>query len=514
MLYIFNSSDVEGYVIIAGDDHVDPVIGYSFERNFDVDNVPDALADLLMSWAKYISDMSSAPSMTRTRSAEPYTGNVVEKYETAKWSQSEPFNGLLPVFGGNRSITGCVATASSILMKYFNWPLKGTGVIPSYSFVDVFGNGRTVQEIALGHQYDYNDMLMDYSASYSSAQAEAVAVLMRDVGASVKMNYSYVSSSASTMSMLSALTSYFGYSKAARLEPSDSYMNYDWQKMLKDNIRNCGPTAVGAAGAEGRHMFILDGFTTEGYFSINFGWGGYNDGFYLMPDVEYDNDYEAVIGLVPDYNSASEYNDDIRLRAISDTYAGIYSTASEFREGVRFDCSLGAVINAAPVPFDGSIRLSLVDADGKVVEENVWGPYEINDLAPMYYLLFNPMSVTVSEIREGYRLRVYFKGEYSDAWQWARGYDEVAMDEVILRATPEDIARLTSVTISKEDRRFQFTSSVPLSFSVMNASGMVVTSGTATSFTETEIDMSGFTSGEYVFSFASGGNPYTFTLVL
>lgn len=519
LLYIFNSSDRNGYVIIAGDDNVNPVVGYSFDRSFDVENVPDALADLLASWSEYISDMRSAPSITQVRSAEHHPGNVVKKYETAKWSQGEPFNGLLPIYGGKRSITGCVATASSILMKHFNWPVKGVGVIPSYSYVDVFGTGRTVQEVALGHQYDYANMLMDYSGSYSSVQAEAVATLMRDAGAAVQMEYSYLASSASTIDMLKALTSYFGFSKEARIETSDTYINYEWQEKLKNNIRNCGPTPIGASGKEGRHMFILDGYTTDGYFSINFGWGGLDDGYYLLPEAEYNMTYEAIVGLVPDRDGSTSYCDDIKLKAIFDNagnavYKGLYGLSSEFSAGQRFDLKLGAVINCAPVEFEGSLRLSLTDAEGQIVEETVWGPYEYGSLAPFYYFYFDSISAKVSVIEEGYRLRLYYKGKYSDQWKWARSYDLNSYDELILCATPEDVARLLSVTISKTEKRFTFSSSLPLSYIVRDSDDSTVASGTASSFTETVIDMSGFTSGEYIFSFASGGDPYTFTLVL
>ena len=62
------------------------------------------------------------------------TGDVVKQYETAKWDQLSPYNKFCPMINNVRTVTGCVATAMAILMRYHQWPDAGTGTLPAYTY--------------------------------------------------------------------------------------------------------------------------------------------------------------------------------------------------------------------------------------------------------------------------------------------------------------------------------------------------------------------------------------------
>lgn len=86
-------------------------------------------------------------------------GTPVKVLETALWDQSDPYNRLCPEVNGALSLTGCTATALAIVMRYHKWPVRGTGTLPGYTTVSY---GAWVDEVKLGHAYDWDNMPLRY----------------------------------------------------------------------------------------------------------------------------------------------------------------------------------------------------------------------------------------------------------------------------------------------------------------------------------------------------------------
>ncbi len=86
-------------------------------------------------------------------------GTPVKVLETALWYQSDPYNRLCPEVNGALSLTGCTATALAIVMRYHKWPERGTGTLPGYTTVSY---GAWVDEVKLGHAYDWDNMPLRY----------------------------------------------------------------------------------------------------------------------------------------------------------------------------------------------------------------------------------------------------------------------------------------------------------------------------------------------------------------
>lgn len=514
LLYIYNRGDNNGFVIVSGDDKSRPIIAFSHEGCFDAGNIAPSTRALLSAWCEQIEATGNGVTPSQKYSAS--VGVEECRYDTALWNQSEPFNNEAPVYEGYRSITGCVATAMSIICYYNKWPENGVGTTPSYTHKDEWNITRTVYANTLGRKYDYNNMLANYNSSYTSTQAAAVAALMYDMGTSVKMSYSPSFSGASSSNVPVALSTYFGYSKSCQLVYRGNKSDKEWVDMLKTNIATYGPTYFSGNDTQSGHAFVLDGYTSENYFHINYGWGGYGNGYYWIPDIEYFNQQDALFYLAPDKNGTSTYTDSISLipfATSSYNYYGLSSLAATYKSGEAFTIRIGGIYNTGNISFSGDVRVVHCNNSGDVKGSIV--TMRITDLPPAYYMYFNPRCRISSTIEEGDRIRFQYKGVYSQDWQWARGAEANCVDEILLKATPEEVAKSLDISYSKSNKVFTFNSTNAIQYTVKKAvDNSVIASGEVASHTATAIDLSTLDAGEYLFEFASGGRPYVLRIVL
>lgn len=188
--YVFNN-DAGGFVIIAGDDAVTPVLGYTSTGSFDAENLPDGLKDLLKSYERQIAALGDNYVANQTATRAAFTGEKLLK--TAEWNQMAPFNKYTP----NNYVTGCVATAGAIVMKHHGYPAKGTG---SHSYT---WNGKT-WTANFEHDYDWASMPVKYDGT-NDAAFDGVARLMSDLGVAVEMQYDKDGSGAYIGNLVTAL---------------------------------------------------------------------------------------------------------------------------------------------------------------------------------------------------------------------------------------------------------------------------------------------------------------------
>lgn len=511
LMYIYNNAGGEGFVIVSGDDNTRPVIAFSYDGSFDVEDMPGGARYILSGWMKQIERSSDGPRMASSLYSE---GSVVVSHSTALWGQSAPFNLETPVIGGSLAVTGCVATAMSIIAYHHKWPQQGIGTVSAYSFA-----GGTVPANTLGRAYDYQNMLSNYDDEYTSAQGQAVAALMYDMGTAVKMQYGLSESGAFDIDVPAAMSTYFGYAKDMRLVYRETYSDSEWTGLLKTAL-NDGPLYFSGTDAYGGgHAFVLDGYTDQDYFHINYGWNGQANAYYYLPEQEYCENQSAIIGMLPDKSGTTSYSDNLLFTAASVegvAYEGMKSDAVSYSPETKFNWSAGAVYNSGIVDFNGSLALVLCNAEGDI--ENTLATVAVSNLPVGYVTAITENQVTMpadASIDPGDRLRLYYKGTYSnDTWSWVRRSDSECFDELLVSATSADIAKSLQIGFSKTTRKLTFVSECPLSYVVKDSSEYVkIDAGPVPAFTSTEIDMSGFASGEYTISFTCG-ETYTLTIVL
>ena len=302
--YVFNFDG--GYVIVAADDCSSPILGYSDQGNFNYETAPDGLRYMLGELSndieKRVQLNQPVPSdiLCRWKNLEAYgvmhpeRGQVVvEPLVQLKWNQDSPYNMYAP--GG--CPTGCVATAMAQLMKYWEWPVQGTG---EHSY---FAMGYGEQYANFGATtYDWDNMIESYSNGATPEQKEAVATLMYHCGVSVDMMYAPDGSGAYSQDVPVAINNYFYYSEhATHISRAHSYD--DWIALLKTNIDQRIPLYYSGQSQDGGHAFICDGYDVDDLFHFNYGWGGSGGGFLLIDgeNFEFSGSQAIVYDFVPNF---------------------------------------------------------------------------------------------------------------------------------------------------------------------------------------------------------------------
>lgn len=276
--YAFNLE--QGYVIVSGDDEMTELVGYAENGFFDAENVPPQMQLWLDGYAEYVAAVQSGKAKARKILLSDSPSVVVEPLVTTKWNQDAPFNNFAPEYTDDnnntqRCATGCAATAMAQIMKFHNWPEQGVG---HYSYEhQSFG---TISSNFSEHVYDWTNMIDRYNnGEYSNMQADAVALLMKDCGVSLNMNYGPVSG-ASIYSYYPAFKNYFRYS--SRTVNRSGCETAEFTKIITDELQEGRPLIYCGTGEDGGHAFVVDGYDTNYFLHVNWGWGGYSDGYFDM----------------------------------------------------------------------------------------------------------------------------------------------------------------------------------------------------------------------------------------
>ena len=423
--YVFNN-DAGGFVIIAGDDAVAPVLGYTSTGAFDANNLPEGLKDLLKSYEQQIAALGKNYKANTTSTRAEFTGEKL--LNTAKWNQGAPFNKYTP----NNYVTGCVATAGAIVMKHHGYPAKGVG---SHSYT---WNGQNLTA-SFEHDYDWANMPLRYTGD-NDAAFDGVARLMSDLGIAVNMQYANGGSASALEDLVTALKKYFGYSKYARHLKIEDLGAEAWNGRLRAEIDANRPVLYAASDANvGGHSFVIDGYKDES-FSVNWGWGGYCDGFYrvgaLNPEVDgtpqgdqYNSSQAAVFALQP--SDGKEVLSNLGFIKVDGWLETLNMDVTDVKAGKDLTLYLLPVQCQGENSYTGKIAIALKNAKGETRE--VFAETEIKELKSGYYfyelLLNGACSV---DAQEGDYLTVVSKEDGTDAYVEIYGPD---MTEVHVPAT-------------------------------------------------------------------------------
>ena len=423
--YVFNN-DAGGFVIIAGDDAVAPVLGYTSTGAFDANNLPEGLKDLLKSYEQQIAALGKNYKANTTSTRAEFTGEKL--LNTAKWNQGAPFNKYTP----NNYVTGCVATAGAIVMKHHGYPAKGVG---SHSYT---WNGQNLTA-SFEHDYDWANMPGRYTGD-NDAAFDGVARLMSDLGIAVNMQYANGGSASALEDLVTALKKYFGYSKYARHLKIEDLGAEAWNGRLRAEIDANRPVLYAASDANvGGHSFVIDGYKDES-FSVNWGWGGYCNGFYrvgaLNPEVDgtpqgdqYNSSQAAVFALQP--SDGKEVLSNLRFIKVDGYLETMNMNVTDVKAGKNLTLYLLPLQSYGENSYTGKIAIALKNAKGEIRE--VFAETGIKELEHGYYidqyLLGGACTV---DAQEGDYLAIVSKEEGTDEYLEILGSD---FEKVILPAT-------------------------------------------------------------------------------
>lgn len=298
--YIFNNEN--SFVIVAADDRITPILGYSNESTFDLEKIPVQLKDLLKSYNDEIGSILASSQSASLYEAEwqPILSNninttskgtpVVPPLLKTQWAQSPLYNNLCPADNASESghaVVGCVATAMSQVIRYWEYPVHGIGTHTYLANNKRLGYGD-YGEISVDFAaatYDYANMPKRLNSSSSEAQINAVATLCHHCGVSVDMFYGPKSSGSFTENAAQAFVKRFNYPENVQMLYRKDYTDEIWTSMLRAELDAGHPMVYNGNGDAGGHSFVCDGYDDQNFFHFNWGWSGYADGYFLVSNL-------------------------------------------------------------------------------------------------------------------------------------------------------------------------------------------------------------------------------------
>ena len=299
--YLFVGADGKGFALIAADDCVRPVLGYSLSGTFPTSKLPDHILGWIEAYELNIrtlrelgiteSDQVRAEwQMLAETKFRTVRDTTVGPLMTTQWNQSPLYNQMCPMRLSDSalSVTGCVATAMAQVLKYWNHPAVGRGS-HSYSHPDF---GMQSAQFDTTH-YDWAHMPDRLSWNTPQQEIDAVAQLMYHAGVAVDMNYSpessgaYVAASSSNtgISAENAFKEFFRYNQALFSAYRPNYTDAQWNALLTTELNASRPVMFSGTDGRGGHAFVLDGYDSLGFYHVNWGWGGYCDGYYTFDSL-------------------------------------------------------------------------------------------------------------------------------------------------------------------------------------------------------------------------------------
>jgi hypothetical protein len=327
-IYIFNASNNEGFVLVSANDCAVPILGYSTKSNFSLNQAPSnikkwvegyvneirqlkeneiATDSVKLLWNKLI-DNTFWADQSRMR-----VNNVAPLIQT-QWNQNPYYNELCPIDTRNneQTVVGCAATAMAQVMKYWNYPERGSG-FKSYNHPR-YG---TLSANFAATTYNWQGMPNTISSSNL-----AVALLSYHCGISMEMQYGIGSEGGSLAFAISesapngscteqALKQYFNYDQNLRGIKKVRYSDFAWMELIRNELNSNRPILYAGFGNGGGHAFICDGYSANNFFHFNWGWGGLSDGNFQLTALgpnslgtgggngAYNNGQQMITGVQP-----------------------------------------------------------------------------------------------------------------------------------------------------------------------------------------------------------------------
>lgn len=308
--YVFPNGEGKGFTVVSGDDRLPEVVGYSDKGTYDEENLPSNYVGFMKAYEEMVGQLDNGDSRASASIAEAKAlrssgyqqPTVAPLLGSIQWDQIIPYNKMCPMYNStDRSVTGCVATAMAQVMMYYQYPKTLQADIPAYVTRTKY---LSIPQINKGESYDWNNMLPQYASyeplNYTDAQAAAVAKLLYHCGVACEMDYGPSSGANVTPAILST---YFGYDSDLMQDLNrDVFTLAEWSQIMDKELTAKRPILYSGQSSDGGHEFVCDGTDGNGLYHINWGWGGYQDGYF---DVTILNPYKggAGSGSAPDgYN--------------------------------------------------------------------------------------------------------------------------------------------------------------------------------------------------------------------
>ena len=414
--YVFGR-DGGGFVIIAGDDNVQPVLAISDRNQFRVEGMPENVKWWMDAMKEYVrSARTLTPEVqaqwdrfvaTKSDPVAPGTEGltVLASHPTPEWNQGnsdnyyfgqQVFNTKCPLDADEHwTITGCVAAALGEIMTTMSgiyssvMPTHASGTVAAYTVNAGYVAAATEgHPYVLGTVYDWAGLrtLMDRDAINAAIAAgktdllNNLGQLLADMGAIMEAGYSKDDTYAMTGLAPERMAEYMGFNKNAYFDYASNYSTRQWGLKLKAELDKHPVLFSGKRPGGGGHAFVLDGYADYGgsdMFYVNFGWSGSSNGYYLLNDFgNYTTQTAAAFDFYPDPESTYAKKLAMESRGLSYEYVQyngedweFYPVAALSEGGDKFIIH-GFMGNVGEETYHGKVKLVLKDKDGNIKQDN------------------------------------------------------------------------------------------------------------------------------------------------
>ncbi len=339
--YIFSRGEGKGFVVIAGDDILPEVIGYTESGNFDPNNMPPSFVDYLYGmelaidkYNEYVEKHGAAAALkARRASRRAKATRDLGPLMTSSWEQGWPYWDLCPIDPTNnqRCLTGCVATSTSSVIHYWRkdnprYLLTGTHAYTTWTHKIAVDPG-----FAKGYPMKWELMQDSYgSINYGSWNDHYVSTseLVAIVGDLVDMDYSNSGSGAQSNMQPTALGAF-------NLNGENVWYNGvnnmdTWEDWIQSDLAEGRPILYSGYSVDSNnnwsgHAFVVDGYRlSDGFYHFDFGWGSGWKGYWALTDANgFNTDQSMTYHIYPRHRNLTAKISAPNFRANTDNTVNV-----------------------------------------------------------------------------------------------------------------------------------------------------------------------------------------------
>lgn len=294
VLYAFNFKNY-GYMLIAAEDAIEPVLGYSLSNQYSTENQTEGFRGVIWEFGDHISYLRSnkidaSPEIAQMwgelKNFKPTAFSLKDKDKdidpllTCTWNQDWPYNYYCPEDNagpGGHVYVGCVATAMCQIMQYWRYPEQGNGTHSYYCYP--YG---TLSVDYGATTYNWDEMVDNSDSKINLA----MALVGYHAAVSVDMEFTPNASGAYSSDVPYAMKTYFKYANNVQFLSRQNYPLTSWETYLQLELEDNCPVYYSGQSTSGGHAFVLDGYReSDGFYHFNFGWSGYDNGWFACTDA-------------------------------------------------------------------------------------------------------------------------------------------------------------------------------------------------------------------------------------
>lgn len=459
-----------GFVIVSADERAFPIIGFSTDDNFDINNIAPALKYWLDGYSEQIIQLMNEPRtiqnpMWNDIENERFSANKdisdIPYFVMSRWDQGQSYNDSCPLHANGPNghcYAGCVATAMGQILYYYKKPTIGMG---SHTYYHAhYGNISCTFQ---GTHYGWEQM----TNNITPASRPYIAQLLYHCGVSVDMNYNPNGSGAYTQNVASVLPQFFGYPTAVRYVERFGNPFREWKQALLNSLELHRPILYSGSGTGG-HAWVCSGYKDTAFFHMNWGWSGYGNGYFIIDNlVVGDNNFNqgqaAILNIAP---YGSPYCTGTKQMVTTNGYVFDGSANSPYQN--NSDCKFvissdSSLIRLAFMEFDTEWNADFVRVyDGETTDSPLLGEFSGNQIPP-------------EVISSGHRLMIHFvtndsiqaSGWLAKHFAFIQGVDEINQKpEITIYPNPANELLFVNTN--------QINSNQPALIQIFNAAGQKV----------------------------------------